>query len=97
VNSKRHGVKRICSECKIENEPREITLHFERNGIRVKIVGVPAIVCLRCGQEYIAAPVSKEALKIAGQLAANLEATRATFVRVPAEPPSFRRIVLALA
>lgn len=91
------GVKKICSECKVENEPREITLHFERNGIHVQIVGVPAMVCPRCGQEYIAAPGSKEVLRIAAQLAADLEATRATFARAPAEPPSFRRIVLALA
>jgi len=91
------GMKRICSECKVENEAREITLHLERNGIHVQITGVPAMVCPRCGQEYIAAPVSREVLKIAGQLAGDLEATRATFARAPAEPPSFRRIVLALA
>ena len=91
------GIKRICSECKIENEPREIALHLECNGIRVQITGVPAMVCPHCGQEYIAATVSKEVLKIAGQLAEDTEATRATFARAPTEPPSLRRTVLALA
>ena len=91
------GVKRVCSECGVENEPREVTLHLERNGIQVEVVGVPAMVCPCCGQEYIAAPVSREVLKVAEQLAEDLEATRSMFARTPAEPPSFRHIVLALA
>ena len=69
------GIKKLCSECKVENELREITLHLGRGDIKVEVTGVPAMVCPRCDQEYIPSSVSKEVPEAANELATCLEST----------------------
>ena len=47
------GLITICSECQTPTELRDITITFERNGIRAAMSGIPAMVCPHCVQEYV--------------------------------------------
>jgi len=95
------GIKKFCSECKVENELREITLHLEKGDIKVEVTGVPAMVCPRCGQEYIPSSVSREVLEAADELAACLESTLMVSAGKPTERPveelPFKSISFAVA
>lgn len=50
-----------CSECEGGIEVRYITQEFEREGIRVSVSGIRALVCERCGEFYLE-PGSAQAL-----------------------------------
>ena len=52
------GLITVCSECRIPTELRDITITFERNGIKASMSGIPAMVCPRCGQEYVPGEIS---------------------------------------
>ena len=41
---------RICSECRTRTEFKKVTVEYERNGIKVQILDVPAMVCPNCGR-----------------------------------------------
>jgi YgiT-type zinc finger domain-containing protein len=41
-----------CSECGGSVRTRKIKQEFEREGIRVSVAGVRALVCSRCGEVY---------------------------------------------
>ena len=41
---------RICSECRTRTEFKKVTVEYERNGIKVQISDVPAMVCPNCGR-----------------------------------------------
>ena len=47
------GLITICSECGSQTELREISIEFERKGVRAVMSGIPAMVCPRCGEEYV--------------------------------------------
>lgn len=43
-----------CSECGGSVRKRTIKQEFEREGIRVSVAGIRALVCNRCGEVYFA-------------------------------------------
>lgn len=43
-----------CSECGGPVRGRKIKQEFEREGVRVSVAGVRALVCTRCGEVYFA-------------------------------------------
>ena len=45
-------MKAACSECKGKLRRRTITQDFEREGVKVRISGIKAWVCSRCGEIY---------------------------------------------
>lgn len=47
------GLIRCCSECQAETELREISIEFERKGVRAIMSGIPAMVCTNCGEKYV--------------------------------------------
>jgi YgiT-type zinc finger domain-containing protein len=90
------GLKKTCSECGTPTELKEIVLHFERNSLKVRVTGVPAMVCPRCGQKYVPSSVSREVLEIVEHLMGQLEES---FVAQAAEKPvvyPFKSITLAI-
>ena len=50
----RRAVHAPCSECGGPVRARKIKQEFEREGIRVSVSGVRALVCGRCGEVYFA-------------------------------------------
>ena len=48
----RRAVHAPCSECGGPVRSRKIKQEFEREGIRVSVSGVRALVCNRCGEVY---------------------------------------------
>lgn len=45
-------MKKPCSECGGELRRRSITKGFEREGITVRVEGIKAWVCQKCGEVY---------------------------------------------
>ena len=43
-----------CSECGGRVRPRTIKQEFEREGMRVSVSGIRALVCAKCGAVYFA-------------------------------------------
>ncbi len=39
----------LCANCRRQIEWREASQEFERDGLRVRISGIPAMVCPHCG------------------------------------------------
>jgi YgiT-type zinc finger domain-containing protein len=54
------GLITTCSECRTPTEPREITITFERKGIKAAMSGIPAMVCPYCGQEYVPGEIARD-------------------------------------
>jgi len=52
------GLITVCSECGAKTELREITIAFERHGVQATMSGIPAMVCPRCGEEYVPAGIA---------------------------------------
>lgn len=44
--------KEPCSECGGRLERKYITQEFEREGVKVKLAGIAALVCTDCGEIY---------------------------------------------
>ena len=44
--------KEPCSECGGRLERQHITQEFEREGVKVKLSGIVALVCTNCGEIY---------------------------------------------
>ena len=44
--------KSKCSECGSQVRPKTIAQEFEKEGVRVKLSGLKAWVCARCGEVY---------------------------------------------
>jgi YgiT-type zinc finger domain-containing protein len=44
--------KEACSECGGRLERKYITQEFERGGLRVKLTGIAALICNKCGEIY---------------------------------------------
>ena len=57
----------ICEFCDGKVEPRVIQARFRFQGHTIYIDGVPAWVCVKCGEQYFDAPVYKRLEEIARQ------------------------------
>lgn len=57
------GLITVCSECGTQTELREINIEFERKGIRAIMSGIPAMVCPRCGEEYVPGEIANTVVK----------------------------------
>lgn len=44
--------KKPCSDCGGTLRSRRISQEYEREGVRIKVAGVRALVCTRCGEVY---------------------------------------------
>ncbi len=44
--------KKSCAECRSKLEYRLISQDFERGGVKVKLGGIKAYVCSKCGETY---------------------------------------------
>ncbi len=47
------GLRTICSECGTATVFQEVTIDFERKGVKAAVSGVPAMVCPKCGERYV--------------------------------------------
>jgi hypothetical protein len=56
------GLVTVCSECNINTELREISIRFERKGVRAAMGGIPAMVCPRCEQEYVPGDIAGDVI-----------------------------------
>jgi YgiT-type zinc finger domain-containing protein len=56
------GLITICSECQTPTELGHITIAFERHGINASMSGIPAMVCPRCGQEYVPGDIAGDVI-----------------------------------
>jgi YgiT-type zinc finger domain-containing protein len=72
------GLITICSECRTPTEPREITITFERKGIKAAMSGIPAMVCPNCGQEYVPGEIAGD---IIDTVSRTIDATEALLKR----------------
>jgi len=58
------GLVTTCSECRIKTELQEITVEFERKGIRATMSGILAMVCPKCGEKYIPGDIAGDVIDI---------------------------------
>lgn len=56
------GIITVCSECGTPTELRNIVITFERNGVQATMSGIPAMVCPRCGQEYVPGDIAGDVI-----------------------------------
>jgi YgiT-type zinc finger domain-containing protein len=67
-----------CKSCRLGKLlKKEVSQTFEREGLEVKIEGVPALVCDQCGQIYYAPGVGDKIVKAADDLFALSEVKHA--------------------
>jgi YgiT-type zinc finger domain-containing protein len=59
---------RLCSDCRHQMEWGEVSQEFERDGLRVRISGIPAMVCPNCGAVSYPAGVPSKILTAAESL-----------------------------
>jgi len=64
---------RICSDCHTQTEFRLVTEEYERGGVRVRISGIPAMVCPNCGSVSFPAGVTNRIAEAANALFAVAE------------------------
>jgi len=67
---------RICSECRTRMEFKKITIEYERNGIRVQVSEVPAMVCPHCGTRSFPPGVTDRIIVAVNEMLAAAERTR---------------------
>lgn len=72
------GLITICSECQTPTELREITIEFDRKGIKAAMSGIPAMVCPSCGQEYVPGEVAGDVIDTVSR---TIDATEALLKR----------------
>lgn len=58
------GLIMSCSECQAKTELREITIEFERKGVRAIMSGIPAMVCPSCDEKYIPGDIAGDVIDI---------------------------------
>lgn len=55
-----------CLICRYgETRPGKVTVTIERDGTILVVKGVPALVCLNCGEEYVSEETTARLLKAA--------------------------------
>ena len=57
-----------CTDCGTPMEFKAISREFEREGLRVRITGIPAAVCPRCGDVSFAPGVADGIVKAANAM-----------------------------
>jgi len=57
-----------CTDCDAIMEFKTVAQEFERHGVRVRICGIPAAVCPRCGDISFAPGVADKIVKIANAM-----------------------------
>jgi len=61
--------KTVCKACRSAKlRKREVFQKFEREGLEVKIDGIPALVCEKCCQVYFPPGIGDKILSAANQL-----------------------------
>jgi len=58
------GFKRRCSECGTKTELKAISLEVERHGIKATMTSVPAMVCPKCGEQYIPGEIADKVIDL---------------------------------
>jgi YgiT-type zinc finger domain-containing protein len=101
--SKMKGLITVCHECGTKTELRLIRIEFERKGVRAAMTGIPAMVCPRCGTEYVPAEIAGDVIDTVSR---TIDQTEALLKRTEAHrrtlaPPQHalgpERLELALA
>lgn len=60
---------KICTECKqTETQLQFVSMEFEREGVRVKVEGIPAMVCPNCGEKAFAPGVAEQVIAAANEM-----------------------------
>ncbi len=59
---------RLCADCHEETQWQQVSQEFERDGLRVRISGIPAMVCPHCGAISYPAGVPDKILAAARSL-----------------------------
>lgn len=67
---------RICSECRTRTEFKKVTVEYERNGIKVQISDVPAMVCPNCGRRSFLPGVTDKIIVAVDEMLAAAECAR---------------------
>ena len=57
-----------CSDCDGKTSYQTISQEFEREGLRIKISGIKAIVCETCGEIYFAPGGSEKLAQVANSM-----------------------------
>jgi YgiT-type zinc finger domain-containing protein len=57
-----------CTECGAKMEAKEVSQEFEREGVRVCIDGIPALVCPKCGDVSFAPGIAQKIVEAASSL-----------------------------
>lgn len=65
IDSKR---SRLCADCRHQTQWQEVSQEFERGGLRVRISGIPAMVCPNCGAISYPAGVPDKIIAAANSL-----------------------------
>lgn len=68
----------MCSDCHSPTEFRVVTEEYERGGVRVRISGIPAMVCPNCGAVSFSAGVTTRIAEAANALCAVAEEQHCT-------------------
>ncbi|MBC8446801.1 MAG: YgiT-type zinc finger protein [Chloroflexi bacterium] len=56
------GLITVCHECGTKTELRLIRIEFERKCVHAAMTGIPAMVCPRCGTEYVPAEIAGDVI-----------------------------------
>ncbi len=80
---------RICSECRTRTEFKKVTVEYERNGIRVQVSEVPAMVCPRCGTRSFPPGVTDKIIVAVNEMLSAAERTRQ-------QVPDFERYLVSM-
>jgi len=59
---------RLCADCRHQTQWQEVSQEFEREGMRVRISGIPAMVCPNCGAISYPAGIPDKILTAANSL-----------------------------
>ena len=95
------GLKKICSECGKKTELKAISLEVERHSIKATMTGVPAMVCPKCGEQYIPGEVAGKIIDLLHQILDQTESAlhqAYTWTDPALASPEFKgQLILALA
>jgi len=60
---------KICTECKqAETQFQFVSMEFEREGVQVKVEGIPAMVCPNCGEKAFAPGIAEQVITAANEM-----------------------------
>jgi YgiT-type zinc finger domain-containing protein len=70
VNTMAKRIPKLCGDCKTRTQLRTTSMEFVKDGIRVSVSGIPAMVCPRCGTVSMAPGVSDSVARTAREMLA---------------------------